>query len=362
MKYLSLITFTALLLMSYHSYVEEISFDEIPVFTPKIIQEFESLGDDIFFSHLGYHTIPLIDETIFLPDRTLNKIFKISSDGNLISTIASGGRGPGEIQDITFVSRSFDSTIVVYDQMNRKVLRFSALGEFLEEFKLRPWEKGTLTEVYELDENHLLTVYRSFDYLRNHDLEPEAYLVIFGKEAEQYIQNVSISDRPYARNIVNNQPRGGRIVPYSPEHLRYFNHRNSKFYSLWTEDQTIASLTSSLDTTQTITFELARETLSREEINAIRNDLPNSLWRNMESLLPKYKAIADELIIDEKNNFWLKLNHRSEYQKWLILSESGEKLAIVRLLKDGMLTHVSDQHLGFRLDDHRFALLEPVKL
>jgi hypothetical protein len=82
----------------------------------------------------------------------------------------------------------------------------------------------------------------------------------------------------------------------------------------------------------------------------------------MEPLLPEYKAIADDLIIDEQHNFWLKLNHRSEYQKWLILSESGDKLAIVHLPKDGMLTHVSDQHLGYRLDDHKFALLEPVNL
>lgn len=351
-----------LFLISCHSDSEEISFEELAVFTPNIIQEFESLGGEIFFSHLGYSSPQFDDESIFLPDRDLNKIFKVSAGGNLISTIASEGRGPGEIQDITFVSRSYDHSLLVYDQRNRKVLRFSSAGGYLEEFILQPWEKGTLTEVYELDENHLLTVYRSFEYLRNLDLEPEAYLVIFDKETEQYTHSVTISDRPFARNIVNGQPRGGRIVPFTAEHLRAFNHRNSSFYSLWTEEQKIASLTASLDTANTITFELSREQLSIDEINTIRDDQPNNSWRTMEPLLPKYKAIANDLIIDEKNNFWLKLNHRSEYQQWLILSESGEKLALVQLPKDGMLTHISDQHLGFRLDDHRFALLEPVKL
>lgn len=362
MKSLPLFMICILILIGCHSDSEVKPLEELPVFTPTIMQKFDSLGEDVFFSHLAYTTFELENGEIFLQDRSLNKIFKISSDGNSSSIIASEGRGPGELQDITFASRSYDNSIIVYDQRNKKVLRFSSSGKFLDEFVLQPWEKGTLSEVYELDENHLLTVYRSFEYLRNLDLEPEAYLVIFDKETERYIQNVTISDRPFARNIVDDQPRGGRIVPYSSEHLRYFNHLNSTFYSLWTDEQTIASLTTSLDTANTITFDLSQEKLSRDEINEIRDDLPGSLWRNMDPLLPEYKAIADDMIIDGQNNFWLELNHRSEYQKWLILSPSGEKLAIVQLPKDGMLTHVSDQHLGFRLDDHVFALLEPIKL
>jgi hypothetical protein len=362
MKSLLRFVICILILIGCQSVSEEKPFEELPVFTPAIMHEFDSLGEDVFFSHLGYNTFKLDDESIFLPDRALNKIFKISADGKSNTKIASEGRGPGELQDITFASRSYDNSIIVYDQTNHKVLRFSPSGEFIEEFVLQPWEKGTLSDVYDLDENHLLTVYRSFEYLRNLELDPEAYLVIFDKESERYIQSVTISDRPFARNIVNDQPRGGRIVPYSSEHLRYFNHQNSTFYSLWTEEQTITSLTTSLDTASTITFDLSREQLSRDEMNAIRDDLPSSLWRNMEPLLPEYKAIADDLIIDGQNNFWLKLNHRSDYQKWLMLSQSGEKLAIVQLPKNGMLTHVSGQHLGFRIDDHVFALLEPIQL
>lgn len=362
MKFLSLLTFSFLLIIGCHSVSEENPFEELPVFTPSIMQEFESLGDDIFFSHLAYSTFQLDDGSIFLPDRSLNEIFKFSSDGKLYSTVASQGRGPGEIQGFTFASRSFDDSIIVYDQMNKKILRFSPSGTFLEEFVLQPWEKGILSEVYDLDENHLLTVYRSIEYLGDMDLEPEAYLVIFDKESERYIQSITITDRPFARNIVNNQPQGGSIVPYSSEHLRYFNHQNSTFYSLWTEEQTIASLTTSLDTAYTITFDLSREQLSRDEINTIKDDQPNNLWRTMEPLLPAYKAIADDMITDDQNNFWLKLNHRSEFQKWLILSDSGDMLAIVQLPKDGILTHISDQHLGFRIDDHVFALLEPIKL
>ncbi|MCC5905545.1 MAG: 6-bladed beta-propeller [Balneolaceae bacterium] len=362
MKFLYLPVFTILFLLSCKTASEEIPLGELPLFTPGIIQEIESLGDDIFFSHIAYRTIPLEDEAVFLPDRNLDKIFKVSSDGNLISIISSDGRGPGEIHDITFISRSFDNNIIVYDQMNKKVLRFSASGEFLDEFILQPWEKGGIFEVYELDETHLLTVYRSIAYLSNPDAEPEAYFVIYDKEAERYIQSVTMSDRPFARIIVNDQIRGGRTVPYAPEHVRYFNHRNSSFYTFWTEEATIVSLSESLDTTRTISFELSREPLSRDEINEIRDDSGDDLWRSMRPLLPEYKAIANSMIIDDQNNFWLKLNHRSEYQQWLILSEAGEKLAIVQLPKDGLLTHVSDYHLGFRLDDHLFALFEPIEL
>ncbi len=362
MKITPLLAFLMFLFISCHSDLEEKPFEQLPVFTPNITQEFESLGDDIFFSHLAYSSISLDDGAIFLPDRELKKIFKISSEGDLISTVATEGRGPGELQDITFISRSFNNSIIVYDQRNKKVLRFSPSGDFLEELTLHPWDKGTLAEVYEIDERHLLTVYRVFDYLRNLDLEPEAHMVIFDKKEEQYTHSVSISDRPFARNIVDDQPRGGLIVPFSAEHLRVFNHHNSNFYSLWTEELTIASLTSSLDTTQTVTFELSREALSRDEMNAIRDGQPDNLWRTMQPLLPDYKAIADDMILDDQNNFWLKLNHRSEYQKWLILSESGENQGIVQLPEDGMLTHVSDEHLGFRLDDHLFALFEPIEL
>lgn len=360
MKFFYLWVLFILILLNCQSDPGTVSFDELPIFTPNIVQEFDLLGKDIFFSHLGYTTLLFDDGTIFLPDRGLSKIFKVSSDGNLISTIATEGRGPGEIQDITFVSRSFDNSILVYDQKNKKVLRFSSSGGYLEEFILEPWDRGTLSEIYELDENHFLIIYRSFDYLLNFDLHPEAYLVIFDKSTQQYIRSETISDRLFARNIINNQPRGGQKVPHSPEHLHYFNHRNSKLYSFWTEDETIASLTSSLDTAQTVTFNLSRELLSKEEHSAIREDLPNSLWRNMEPLLPEYKAIADELLVDDNNNFWLKLDYRSEFQQWLILSESGKKLAIVQLPKDGLLTHISEQHLGFRLDDHSFALFEPI--
>lgn len=362
MKFLNLLAFSTLLVISCQSVSEELPFQELPVFTPEITHQFESFGDDIFFSHLGYSTQLLENGAIFLPDRELNKIFKLSSEGNPISVIASEGRGPGEIQDVNFISRSFNNTILVYDQISRKVLRYSSSGDYIEEFILPTWDRGSLSEVYELDEDYFLTVFRSFEYLRNFDLEPEAYLVMFEKSTEKYTQYITISDRPYARHIVNDQPRGGRMVPFSAEHLRYLNHQNSSFYSFWTEDQTIAGLNTSLDTTRTITFELSREKLSGDEITTIRDDQPDNLWRTMQPLLPEYKAIADDLKIDEKNNFWLKLNHRSEFQKWLILSESGEKLAIVELPKDGMLTHISDRHLGFRLDDHIFALLEPIKL
>ncbi len=66
MKLSHLLAFSMLFLITCHSDSEEITFEELPVFTPSIIQEFESVDDEIFFSHLGYRSLQLDDESIFL--------------------------------------------------------------------------------------------------------------------------------------------------------------------------------------------------------------------------------------------------------------------------------------------------------
>jgi hypothetical protein len=352
----------SLLLMGCHSEQDQSGLDGLPVHTPGVITEFDSLNDEIYFSHLGYATAVLDDGSLFIPDRELSTIFIVTDKGDLVSTAAREGRGPGELQDITFLSRSHDSSILVYDQMNNTVYRFSSAGEYLKELTLQPWDRGRLSEVYDMDEDHLLTVYRSFEYLRNTELEPEAHLVPYNKTTEQYMESVTIPDRAFARTIIDGEVRGGRMVPYSPEHLRAYDPAGNTLAFLWTEGQEIAHLTPSLDTTQTVSFELEREPLSRDEISEIRDYLTPDAWRSMEPLLPGLKSIADDMIIDDQQRFWLKLNHRSEVQKWLILSPAGEKLALVHLPGEGMLTHVHSHHLGFRIDDHIFALLEPVQI
>ncbi|MEX0660747.1 MAG: hypothetical protein WEA58_13890 [Balneolaceae bacterium] len=41
-----------------------------------------------------------------------------------------------------------------------------------------------------------------------------------------------------------------------------------------------------------------------------------------------------------------------------MLNQDGEPEMRVQLPKEGMLTHISEHHIGFRADDHLFALYE----
>ena len=68
------------------------------------------------------------------------------------------------------------------------------------------------------------------------------------------------------------------------------------------------------------------------------------------------------MIINLGRNIWGNLNSVSGFDQWLAVSLRGEQLSIVNFPKDSMLTHISENHLGVRLDDITFALFEVLSL
>jgi hypothetical protein len=46
---------------------------------------------------------------------------------------------------------------------------------------------------------------------------------------------------------------------------------------------------------------------------------------------------------------------QEECQEWIVLDQDGTHQFRVQFPKEGMVTHISDQHIGFRADDHLFA-------
>ena len=81
----------------------------------------------------------------------------------------------------------------------------------------------------------------------------------------------------------------------------------------------------------------------------------------MEELLPEKKVPSDKMVVDPQNRIWLKLTLRSDYQEWIVLDQTGLPEFRVQFPKEGMVTHISDQHIGFRADDHLFSLYELVE-
>ena len=340
---------------------ETSALSDIPVFIPEEIQRIDSAGEN-YFSHLGYSSIVLQNGNVLLPDRANSSLYKIDESGEFIDIAAGKGRGPGEIDDITFLSESAFGEVLLYDQMTKKVVLLDEQGNYSDEMIFPGWEAANLTEVYALDENYFLMYFRSFDYLSNPEEKAKAHLVVYDQDQESYTISKAISDKPYSLTIRNGAAAGATMVPFAHEHVRAYDSQTGSLYLSWTAADEIVQINSALDTLQSFSANLAPQLLNKSELQDIKGDLNSESWKEMQSYLPEYKAIADKMLIDHNQNFWLKLNYESEFQQWLIVSSEGEHLQVVHLPKDVMLTHISKRHLGVRIDDVTFAFFEPVAL
>lgn len=331
---------------------------DVPVTTPKELVQFETIGDNLL-SHIGYASIVLRDGHVLIPDRQHVRLFKTDNSGKLIETIGRKGKGPGEFQDITFLSRSAFGNTLIYDQMNQKMVVLDSLGHFNYEFVIPSNSPpGSLSELYEVEEQQYLMIFRSHEYMLNEDSEQVSYLVTYNSKQENFSPAKTINSRPYARRTGGG---GGLRVPYAAADLIAYDKITADIYLYGSDGEKIAQLDASLDTTEVISLDLQPELLTEEEADSVRMEYPE-YWDSMQSLLPEYKALADRLVMGPQNNFWLKLNHANEYEQWLMVSDQGVLLQIIQLPKNSMLTHVSEEHLGVRLNDTTFALYEPPQI
>lgn len=342
------------------NYAEQ--FDELPMILPEPIIMMEEIGEN-YLTHLSYSSVALDDGSVLVGDRELKKLFRISADGELLEIAARGGRGPGEIQDVVRLRPSATGFTLLYDAMNAKLIRFNEQGKFADELIIPQHDYGSLNGVYQLNESNYLLVHHSFGYLYNSDsdMKPELRISLFNRETERLGGYITLPDQVFAPHKMNGQVVGGRMVPFTGGHVRYFNPNDGSLYVMLSDQSHITRFDAQLDTLKTIRFELHPERVNDEDKRITREEVDDDdMWRVIEPLLPEYKALADDMKMDSEGNFWLKLNHRSNMQRWLVISPEGSHKAMVHLPKDAMLTHISDHHLGVRLDHHVFALFEPV--
>lgn len=335
------------------------TLSDLPSVQPEELIRFDAAGD-IFFSHLGYHSILLEDGNMLLGDRELKVLLKISAEGELEEQLLKPGRGPGELQDINFISQGASGDIFVHDQINKKIIRLDKNGSYRDEFSVPSWESANLTEIYEPEKDLYLMVFKSFDYLMNPEKEPQLHLTTYNAAADTFVKAQTLADRPFARQIIDGAVRGGTVVPFAPEHLRAFRPATGTLTLFYSGGDRLAKVNTGLDTLNVIELPVEPEAVSEEEIAALREDSRTEVWRELKDLLPGVKALAEDMMIDGSGNYWLKLNHRGEYDRWLVADADGKPLTLVNLPEGSMLTHVSKNHLGVRLDEVTFALFEPV--
>lgn len=337
--------------------------DELPLHTPGELIQFDSSGDT-YFSALSSMSVALDDGNVLILNATQshngqNNLYKFNTEGELLDVVASQGRGPGEIQFVRFLSQSAFGNILLYDQGNRKVIILDNEGGYKEEFIIEPWNGLNLSEIYEVGEQKYLMIFRSFYYLYNSEQVPELHLVLYDKVQDAYTVSRKFSDRVHARIIVDGVTAGYRPVHYAHDQLRSYDSYTGDMYQYWSGGKEIVQLGMDLDTLRVIQIPAELEHLDLDDEVIQQERLSDLTWPEVEPLLPEYKALADRMLIDHESNFWLLLNYASEYQQWLVLSREGEPLQIVQLPKEVTLTHVSDNHIGVRVDRTTFAFYEP---
>lgn len=347
------------------SAADTINPDDLPKYSPAQLTSFDRVGD-FFFDHLNYTTVPLQNGHILIHDREEGFILEITTEGEPVKQIAREGRGPGEILDASRLHADAHEKLVVYDQFNQKVVRYDTANDEHEEFTAPAPEEYRVRTVYPLNaENRYLVFQWKPSAIMEDSVDPVNRLLIYDRESESYTIEQNFPEQQMAQLIVDDQVRGASPVPYSPQFLYEFSSHRDHIFVSWTETNEIAKLTADLDTVTTLQVPLEKEPLTRAEVDSLEewtnSNSHHNQWRTIEEKLPETKVSFNELKIDHLDRFWLKLTRQSADQEWLVLSADGEPQKTVRLPREGMITHISEDHIGFRENDYTFSLYEPVE-
>ncbi|MEX2574925.1 MAG: hypothetical protein WD317_11535 [Balneolaceae bacterium] len=372
----------------------KINLEALPQVEPREILSFDSVGSR-YFEFIYQKTIPMEDGSVILGDLSQSPfILRIYSAGtgegvlnmredgtnpesaglgtdwgNLddvrAELIASAGRGPGEIQDITSINRDQHGNLYVYDQMNNRVSRYLKGKIYDDEFTPETMEGHSLAEVYPMaGDGDYLKRYMSMDYLYNTDSKPEVTLSSFNARSNEYSKRLTL---PVQLRAILRQEGGmsAYAVPFTPDQLIAVNPVRNSFMLYWSASGEITEMSPAMDTLRTIPVRLSEEKLNSADRDSVENrfqrfDQPE-LQRIVQDLLPEYKTPVDRFLIDNQARFWLKLTHRSATQRWLVLDPEGLPQKVVHFPENAVITHVSDKHVGAVVDHFIFTLYEPVE-
>jgi hypothetical protein len=333
--------------------------ESLPQVHPQKMSQFQKV-DSLYFGYLGNQTIAMDDGSVVIPLQREKRLLQVSPNGDIIKEIAGSGRGPGEVLDLLFIQRTQADGVLVVDQKNNKIIRFGPDLELVTEMRPQPPEESILTGVYPMQEEQKF-IFRSAStrYLRDKEASPSLRLSSYHPNQE-YQETMQVRDHRMALTFSNGRLVGASEVPDAPSQQVAYHPATQSLYSYWTGSNAIAKLSSNLDTLQTIPVDLPAQPLRDAKYDSIEAETRDREWNTLKNELPNMKTPVERMLIDEQGRFWLRLNYRGDTQQWLVMSDAGEYQKIVHLPRGSMLTHISDHHLGVRLDERTFALFKPV--
>ncbi|HET8866473.1 MAG TPA: hypothetical protein VFM80_12320 [Gracilimonas sp.] len=336
------------------------NYEELVVKVPAKIQQFDHI-DSLYYSFLGLNSFATDEGGVILPIWGPATLVKTNRDGNEVLAKTAEGRGPGELMDVG-VPTMGENEIYVYDQNLQKIVIFdredlSLIEEFLvgshQEYRVDraypTFEKGSL--LLELSNSQLVV-----------DKMDDKLLIKYDLENEEYGESIALKGKLYAPlgDLINGRAGTAMMVPFSDSQFIVAAPERRSLLLYDTRTDLIAEINADFDTLRTISVDLPTEEISSTEKDSIKAEVEGfhtGDWGDVESLLPEVKAGADNMLFNN-DKIWLKSNLRGSGDIWLVLNMEGEITDLVSLPKDTFLTHVSEHHLGVRLDEANFALYE----
>ncbi|MBD3616184.1 MAG: hypothetical protein HUJ22_06375 [Gracilimonas sp.] len=330
--------------------------DNVQTFTADQIFAFDHV-DTVYFSHLGYQSEVLENGNIVIPDREIPSLVVIDELGKLKKRIGEG-RGPGEVLDAYRFTKDINGHIYTYDQDNEKLIIYDENLDLIREIIPPNYEATTILKAYPTgDENQLLFELTSFEYLRGETKDRENILIQYDIESEAYGEEMTLEAQPYARLYIDGRPAGATLVPYSYGNITAYNPEDQTLFVFDTATDLIAEISASFDTVRTIPVNFPTEEISAAERDSMEAEYNDARWDVLKDVLPEIKAPVQEMIY-QNGEFWMESNIEGDTEMWLVLNMEGQITKVVHLPKESLLMHVSDEHLGVRLDDVTFALFE----
>lgn len=353
---------TAIFIISSCNYSEPNSnseFEKLPVADIELISEFDRV-DDFYFQHLNYSTIPLSNGNIVINDREGVFLIEVNQQGELIRQISRDGMGPGEIQDPISIQPVSDSSLIMMDQSRQTIIRKTYDSSVNNEYVPPMLEGFRVSRIYPTSDPDIVSVHW-WDPSRIFEADGVVRNIItsYNLNTENVKNRMEFLGESRARFLIDGRVVGAVLVPYTDKLLYDYFPVDQNMYAFWSGNSEIAVINPiDHDTLRTIKVNLRGEVLTSAERDSIQNEYDDGYWDSMRNLLPERKSPADKMIVDHEERIWLKLTLRSDYQEWIVLNKEGSPEFRIQFPKEGIVTHISEDHIGFRADDHIFSLYQ----
>jgi len=341
----------------------QIDLSSIPLSVPEQIFQADHV-DSVYFQYLAPRSLSDSEGNIVLNDWDSPFVLKLNRNGDLIEVIGRKGSGPGEIQRAGSTAFDKERNLFIFDVVRSRIIKLSNEFDLVQEFEPPILDNmQRVTEVYATSADSLLLLkITSGLFLRAQNEKPKTIFALWNLETGSFEQKAEYPAKAYARLFVDGNMRGATQVPFSGDLLYDTSPDKQSLFVYWSEDNHITELdVITFDTLRTIDIQLPKESVSSSEIDSLKELYRPEQWRTLRKILPAEKALAEDMIIDQKGRFWMKLNNIGNHQEWLVLNRDGTPEKIVQLPKEGSISHVSEYHIGFRNNETNFTLFEAVK-